>query len=64
MNSKQRRTKKREAKFWIDILGEIADSIESGEQTPDQVAKEIREIQSLYEGSAELKQASKALKGA
>ena len=51
MNSKQRRTEKRRNKFWIDILGEIADSIETGKETPEQVAKEIREIQEFLKGA-------------
>ena len=49
MNSKQRRTKKRMERFFVNILGEIATNIETKKETPEQVAKEIREIQALFE---------------
>jgi len=45
MNSKQRRIQKRERLVFVEILGEIADNIESGKETPAQVAAEIRQIQ-------------------
>ena len=48
MNAHQRRVRKRDHRFFVKMLGEIADSIETKQETPDQVAKNIREIQKAF----------------
>ena len=49
MNSKQRRTKKRMHLFYVGILEELAVIIETGQDTPENVAKEIRELKKMLE---------------
>jgi len=47
MNSKQRRRDKRRTLEFVAILGEIADSIETGKYTQQEIAHNIRELQDL-----------------